>query len=64
MHPTPPAYRDLGFLNGGPIPEVAACQKAGHVVHELDLSSRPNRETDVMFTCEICRICWHVDSSD
>ena len=67
--------KDLGYLNGWTLkekdgeyyydpeehPEYCKCKELGHVKRQISHSSRG---TDNEYVCDICQICYHVDSSD
>ena len=61
--------KDLGWANawgsGGP-EEYLKCREAKHELHDQDVAPLHLRRRgfDTLYSCDICQIQWHVDSTD
>jgi hypothetical protein len=60
----PEGYKDLGFTNGGSIPEVNECHEAGHTLERFNNSLYLHGGDDNIYICHTCKHVFHVDSSD
>jgi hypothetical protein len=58
--------KDLGWANGwrADPPEVTRCRVAGHRMQSADIAAIKMRGLDTLYWCDICKIQYHVDSSD
>jgi hypothetical protein len=59
--------KDLGWMNGwgsSRPEEYKKCREQKHELKDEDLGTPKHHGYNTLYSCDICGIQWHVDSSD